>query len=77
MLAIARGFMARPKLLLLDEPSLGLSPALVSDIFEIITRLNREQGVAIVLVTHEESVARAAHRILRFRDGEIYGDERA
>ena len=41
MLAIARGFMARPKLLLLDEPSLGLSPALISDIFEIITRLNR------------------------------------
>ena len=57
MLAIARGFMARPKLLLLDEPSLGLSPALVSDIFEIITRLNREQGLTILLVEQNANVA--------------------
>ncbi len=57
MLAIARGFMARPKLLLLDEPSLGLSPALVGDIFEIITRLNREQGLTILLVEQNANVA--------------------
>ncbi len=57
MLAIARGFMARPKLLLLDEPSLGLSPALVSDIFEIITRLNREQGLTILLVEQNANIA--------------------
>jgi branched-chain amino acid transport system ATP-binding protein len=57
MLAIARGFMARPKLLMLDEPSLGLSPALVSDIFEIITRLNREQGLTILLVEQNANVA--------------------
>lgn len=60
MLAIARGFMARPKLLLLDEPSLGLSPILVSEIFEIITRLNREQGLTILLV---EQNANAALRV--------------
>ena len=57
MLAIGRGFMARPRLLLLDEPSLGLSPALVSEIFEIITRLNREQGLTILLVEQNANVA--------------------
>ncbi len=49
MLAIARGLMADPKLLLLDEPSLGLSPLLVKNIFEIITEI-RKQGVTILLV---------------------------
>lgn len=57
MLSIARGFMARPTLLLLDEPSLGLSPALISEIFEIITRLNREQGLTILLVEQNANVA--------------------
>lgn len=57
MLAIARGFMARPKLLLLDEPSLGLSPSLVGEIFDIITRLNREQGLTILLVEQNANVA--------------------
>lgn len=57
MLAIARGLMSRPSVMLLDEPSLGLSPVLVSDIFAIIRRLNQEQGLTIVLV---EQNARAA-----------------
>ncbi|MFT5501923.1 MAG: branched-chain amino acid transport system ATP-binding protein [Woeseiaceae bacterium] len=57
MLAIGRGFMSRPKLLLLDEPSLGLSPVLVSEIFEIITRLNREQNISILLVEQNANVA--------------------
>ncbi len=48
MLAIARGLMANPKLLVLDEPSLGLSPVLVSQIFQVITRL-RDRGTAILL----------------------------
>ncbi len=63
MLAIGRGFMSKPRLLLLDEPSLGLSPALVDDIFAIITRLNREQGLTILLVEQNANLAlRASQR---------------
>ncbi|MDJ0814492.1 MAG: ABC transporter ATP-binding protein [Woeseiaceae bacterium] len=57
MLAIGRGFMARPRLLMLDEPSLGLSPVLVQEIFGIITRLNEEQGLTILLVEQNANVA--------------------
>jgi len=57
MLAIGRGLMARPKLMLLDEPSLGLSPLLVKEIFSIIGRLNREQGVTMMLVEQNARVA--------------------
>ena len=57
MLAIGRGFMARPRLLMLDEPSLGLSPVLVEEIFAIITRLNEEQGLTILLVEQNANVA--------------------
>ena len=57
MLAIGRGFMARPRLLMLDEPSLGLSPTLVEEIFDIIVRLNREQGLTILLVEQNAHVA--------------------
>lgn len=62
MLAIGRGLMTRPKVMLLDEPSLGLSPLLVKEIFAIIKRLNREQGVTMVLVEQNANVAlRTAH----------------
>ena len=57
MLAIGRGLMAKPKLMLLDEPSLGLSPLLVKEIFQIIRRLNREQGVTMMLVEQNAKVA--------------------
>jgi branched-chain amino acid transport system ATP-binding protein len=57
MLVIGRALMARPKLMLLDEPSLGLAPLLVRDIYEIIQRINAEQKTAILLV---EQNARAA-----------------
>ncbi len=58
MLAIGRGLMANPRLLLLDEPSLGLSPLLVKNIFQIISEINR-QGVTILLV--EQNVYQSLH----------------
>jgi branched-chain amino acid transport system ATP-binding protein len=57
MLVIGRGLMARPKLMLLDEPSLGLSPLLVQEIFDIIRRLNRERKVTILLVEQNANMA--------------------
>jgi branched-chain amino acid transport system ATP-binding protein len=57
MLSISRALMARPKLMLLDEPSLGLSPRLVKDIFDIIVRINRERGVTILLVEQNANMA--------------------
>ena len=63
MLAIARALMGRPKLLLLDEPSLGLAPLMVRQIFDAIARLNRDEGTAILLVEqHAHQALRLAHR---------------
>jgi len=59
MLAIGRAYMARPKLMLLDEPSLGLSPLLVKEIFGIIRMINREEGTTILLVEQNARVALA------------------
>jgi branched-chain amino acid transport system ATP-binding protein len=57
MLAIGRGLVARPSLMLLDEPSLGLSPLLVEEIFQIIRRINREEGTTILLVEQNAHMA--------------------
>jgi branched-chain amino acid transport system ATP-binding protein len=57
MLAISRALMSRPALMLLDEPSLGLSPKLTGEIFEIIRRINRERGTTILLVEQNAAMA--------------------
>ena len=57
MLAIGRALMGRPRLIMFDEPSMGLSPLLVDQIFKTILRLNREQGLTILLVEQDVRLA--------------------
>ena len=72
MLAISRALMARPKLLLMDEPSLGLAPILVRQIFDTIRKINAEQGTTVFLVEQNANMAlKTAHRGYVMENGRI------
>ena len=75
MMAIGRALMARPKMILLDEPSMGLSPLLVKEVFKIIEQINKEQGITILLVEQNANYAlRAADYGYIMESGKIVMD---
>jgi putative ABC transport system ATP-binding protein len=72
--AIARSLVNRPPLLLADEPTGNLDTKTTSEVLEVIGQLNREQGLTIVIVTHEADVARHAKRLVKLKDGVVVYD---
>ena len=72
MLALARALMSRPRLLMLDEPSLGLAPLVVREIFRIVRELNEQEGLAVLVVEQDAKIAlAAAHRAYVLEVGEV------
>ena len=72
MLAIARALMSRPRLLLCDEPSLGLAPLITKELFQIIKRLNEKQGLSVLLVEQNANLAlEIAHHVCLLETGTI------
>jgi putative ABC transport system ATP-binding protein len=72
--AIARALVTDPELLLADEPTGNLDSRTSVEIMEILQRLNRENGLSIVLITHEPDIAEYAQRVIAFRDGRVVQD---
>lgn len=74
--AIARALVSRPSLLLADEPTGNLDSATSAEVMELLRRLNREQGITVVMVTHEPDMAAYARRVAVFKDGRVIDDSR-
>jgi putative ABC transport system ATP-binding protein len=72
--AIARAIVTRPTVLLADEPTGNLDTQRSREIMELLTALNRDRGITVLMVTHEAEIAAYAHRIVRFLDGRIASD---
>ena len=72
--AIARAIVTDPAVLLADEPTGNLDTKISREIMAIVTRLNRERGLTVVMVTHEDDIAAYARRVIRFVDGRIESD---
>ncbi|MGB0128147.1 MAG: ATP-binding cassette domain-containing protein, partial [Rhodocyclaceae bacterium] len=75
--AIARAIVTRPLVLLADEPTGNLDSQRGNEIMELLVSLNREQGITIIMVTHEPDMAAYASRTVRFVDGRIESDRRS
>lgn len=74
--AIARALVNRPSLILADEPTGNLDSRTSIEVMEIFQRLNREQGITLIIVTHEQDIAQYAKRVIVFKDGKISQDYR-
>ncbi|KAF0092889.1 MAG: antimicrobial peptide ABC transporter ATPase [Puniceicoccaceae bacterium 5H] len=72
--AIARAIVTHPTTLFADEPTGNLDSTTTVEIMELLTRLNRDRGITVLMVTHEDEVAEYAKRVVRFRDGHIESD---
>lgn len=72
--AIARAIVTRPRVLLADEPTGNLDTKNSREIMELLTRLNHEQGITVLMVTHEPDMAAYARRVVRFVDGQVASD---
>jgi len=72
--AIARALVNNPRIIMADEPTGALDSKTGEEIMGIFQRLNREQGITVILVTHEAEIARHARRVISLRDGEIESD---
>ena len=72
--AIARSLINRPSIVLADEPTGNLDSRTSIEIMDIFQRLNRENGITVILITHEHEIAEYGHRIIRFRDGTVVSD---
>ena len=77
MLAVARALMARPKLLLLDEPSLGLAPIIIQQIFSIIQKVNADGTTVFLVEQNANQALRIAHRGYVMENGRIVMEESA
>ena len=75
--AIARALVNEPSILLADEPTGNLDSRSSLEIIELLQELNRFSGITVIIVTHEDDIARFARRTILMRDGEIVNDERA
>jgi putative ABC transport system ATP-binding protein len=74
--AVARALVNRPSLILADEPTGNLDSATSAEMMGLLKRLNEEQGITIVLVTHELDIAGYANRQIQFKDGKVTSDQK-
>jgi predicted ABC-type transport system involved in lysophospholipase L1 biosynthesis ATPase subunit len=71
--AIARALLAEPRAILADEPTGNLDSATAAGVIELIFGIQRQRGLALLLVTHDESLAARCHRTVRMKDGVVVG----